>query len=45
MERDAGKYINVQILDSHQMPDLAEIPSLIALIISIILCFLLSVAI
>ena len=45
MERDAGKYINVEIFDSHQVIDLTHIPNLVALILSIILCLLLFQAI
>jgi len=41
MGRDAGKNINVEIFDSHHLIDLTHIPNLIALIFSIILCFLL----
>ena len=41
MERNVEKYVNVPIINSHEMFDLAEIPSLVALILSIIVCFLL----
>ena len=45
MERDAEKYINVEIFDSHQVIDLTHIPNLVALIFSIMLCLLLFQAI
>ena len=45
MERDAGKYINVETSDSHQVIDLTHIPNLVALIFSIMLCLLLFQAI
>ena len=40
-----GKYINVEIFDSHQVIDFTHIPNLVALIFSMILCFLLFQAI
>jgi hypothetical protein len=45
MERDAGKYINLEILDSHHVIDLTQIPNLLALILSIMFCLLLFQAI
>ena len=44
MGRDAGKYINLEIFDSHQVAGLTPIPNLVALIFSMILCFLLFLA-
>jgi hypothetical protein len=45
MGRDTGKYINVEICESNQVTNLTRIPNLVALIFSIILCFLLFQAI
>jgi hypothetical protein len=45
MGRDTGRYINVEICDSHQVIDLTHIPNLVALIFSIMLCLLLFQAI
>ncbi|HUL20384.1 MAG TPA: hypothetical protein VLZ10_02950 [Thermodesulfobacteriota bacterium] len=45
MERDARRHVDAGIFDSDQVTDLTPILNLVALIISIILCFLLSVAI
>jgi hypothetical protein len=39
------KYINVEIYESNQLTNLTRIPNLVVLIFSIILCFLLSLAI
>jgi len=44
MEREAGKYINVEIFDSHQVVDLTQMTNLVVLVFSIILCFLLFLA-
>jgi hypothetical protein len=41
MGRDVGKYISVEILDSHHVIDLTHILNLVALILSMILCLLL----
>jgi hypothetical protein len=45
MERDAGKHINLEILDPHHVIDSTQIPNLLALLLSIILCLLLFQAI
>jgi len=45
MERDAGKHINLEILDPHHVIDLTPILNLLALLLSIILCLLLFQAI
>ncbi len=44
MGRKAGKYINVEIFDSHQAVDLTQMTNLVVLVFSIILCFLLFLA-
>jgi hypothetical protein len=45
MERDVEKHINLEILDPHHVIDLTQIPNLLALLLSIILCLLLFQAI
>ena len=45
MGRNDGKHMNVETLDSHQVIDLTLILNLVALIFSMILCFLLFQAI
>jgi hypothetical protein len=40
-ERDMGKYINVEICELNQVTNLTRIPNLVALMLSMILCFLL----
>ncbi len=45
MERDTERHINLETLDLHHVPDLAQILNLLALLLSIILCFLLFQAI
>ena len=44
MGREAGKYINVEIFDSHQAVDLTQMTNLVVLVFSIILCLLLFLA-
>jgi len=45
MGRNAGKYVDVEIFDSDQVADLTPFPNWVALIFSIIFCFLLFLAI
>ncbi len=44
MQRQAGKYINVEIFASHQVVDLTQMTNLVVLVFSIILSFLLFLA-
>jgi hypothetical protein len=45
MGRDAGKHINLEILDPHHVIDLSQILNLFTLFLSIIFCLLLFQAI
>ncbi|MBP1695750.1 MAG: hypothetical protein H6Q41_938, partial [Deltaproteobacteria bacterium] len=45
MGRNDGKHMNVETLDSHQVIDLTLVLNLVALIFSMILCYLLFQAI